>query len=87
MNQGLDVRLANMRSAPRCGARSRAGTPCQAPALRGRKRCRLHGGWSTGAPRGSRNGNYTDGDWTTEAIEERRWLHALQQLAKSEPTL
>jgi len=29
---------------------------------------------SPGAPRGSRIGNYTNGDWTTEAIEERKWL-------------
>src|SRR4051812_41433807 len=29
------------------------------------------------APRGSRNGNYRRGDWTTEAIEERRWLRSL----------
>jgi hypothetical protein len=34
--------------APRCGAKNRAGAPCQAPALRGRVRCRLHGGASTG---------------------------------------
>ena len=33
---------------PRCGARTRAGGPCQAPALRGRLRCRMHGGGSTG---------------------------------------
>ena len=30
------------------GARTRAGCPCQAPALRGKLRCRLHGGRSTG---------------------------------------
>lgn len=34
--------------APRCGARTRAGCPCNAPALRGRTRCRMHGGASTG---------------------------------------
>ena len=34
--------------APRCGARTRAGCPCQAPALHGKLRCRLHGGRSTG---------------------------------------
>ncbi len=34
--------------APRCGARTRAGCPCQAPAIRGRLRCRMHGGRSTG---------------------------------------
>jgi hypothetical protein len=51
--------------------------PCQRPAIRGRKRCRLHGGMSPGAPRGSKNGNFKSGDWTTEAIEERKWLRSL----------
>jgi hypothetical protein len=32
--------LANIRAAPRCGAKTRAGTPCQCPAIRGRLRCR-----------------------------------------------
>lgn len=31
----------------RCGAQTRAGTPCQAPAL-DNGRCKLHGGKSTG---------------------------------------
>ena len=35
-------------TAPRCGARTRCGTACRCPALRGRQRCRLHGGRSTG---------------------------------------
>ena len=33
--------------APRCGARTRAGTPCRAPAMQNGK-CRLHGGRSSG---------------------------------------
>ena len=33
---------------PRCGARIRKGTPCRAPAVDGKGRCRLHGGLSTG---------------------------------------
>lgn len=33
---------------PRCGARTRAGTPCKARAMDGRARCRMHGGLSTG---------------------------------------
>ena len=32
----------------RCGARTRRGTACQKPPLRGKKRCRLHGGLSSG---------------------------------------
>ena len=31
-----------------CDATTRSGTPCQKPPLRGKKRCRLHGGLSTG---------------------------------------
>ena len=45
--------------------------------MRGRRRCRLHGGLNPGAPRGARNGNFTDGTWSAEAIEERRWLRSL----------
>lgn len=41
----------NPQSAPRCGAKTRRGTPCQAPALRGKKRCRMHGGKNPGRPR------------------------------------
>jgi hypothetical protein len=33
---------------PRCGAKTRAGTPCKMRAVEGKKRCRLHGGLSTG---------------------------------------
>ena len=32
----------------RCLARTRRGSPCQNPAIRGRSRCKLHGGKSTG---------------------------------------
>ena len=37
----------DLSSNPRCGARTRRGTPCQCPAM-ANGRCRLHGGWSTG---------------------------------------
>jgi hypothetical protein len=50
---------------------------CRCPAIRGRRRCRLHGGLSPGARRGAKNGNFKDGDWTAEAIEERKWLWSL----------
>src|SRR6516165_2363743 len=79
MDQRIETRLKNLRRAARCGARTRAGASCQRPAIRGRSRCRLHGGLSPGAPRGSRNGNYKTGDWTADAIEERRWLRSLVQ--------
>jgi hypothetical protein len=40
---------------------------------------RRHGSRSLGAPRGSKNGNFKHGDWTTEAIAERKWLRSLVQ--------
>lgn len=53
-----------MQESPRCGARTRKGTPCQAPAVTGKTRCRMHGGAAgSGAPKGNRNalkhGQYT----------------------------
>ncbi|WP_374142021.1 HGGxSTG domain-containing protein [Sphingomonas sp.] len=42
-------------SAPRCLARTRSRTACQSPAVKGRKRCRMHGGTNPGAPKGNRN--------------------------------
>ena len=71
------IQLENLRSAPRCGAKTRSGSACECPAIRGRNRCRLHGGRSTGAPRGQGNGNYNVGEFTAEAIEERQWLRSI----------
>jgi hypothetical protein len=87
MNESIETRPRNLNQAPHCGAKTRAGGSCRRPALHGRRRCRLHGGLSPGAPRGSKNGNYKTGDWTAEAIEERKWLRFLvRSLTKSETT-
>jgi glucans biosynthesis protein len=80
MNQAAETRLSRIRAAPRCGAKTRAATSCQCPAIHGRLRCRLHGGLSPGAPKGSGNGNFKDGYWTAEAVEERRWMKDMLQL-------
>jgi len=62
---------------PRCEAKNRGGTPCQRPAGPN-GRCYYHGGApGSGAPRGTRNGNYRHGHFTKEAIEERRQASAL----------
>lgn len=63
-------------AAPRCGAHARSGKPCRAPALRGKKRCRLHGGLSTGprTPEGlarSRRARWIHGRYSEEAKAER----------------
>ena len=58
----------------RCGANTRFRKPCQSPAVRGKKRCRMHGGASgSGAPPGNKNAQ-KHGHYTREAITERRQL-------------
>lgn len=77
MHPGDRTKLSRLTAAPRCGAHTRSGKSCKAPAVRGRVRCRMHGGKSTGAPRGDRNGNFRSGDWTKEVEAERRWIKQL----------
>ncbi|RVQ65730.1 hypothetical protein EKN06_12405 [Croceicoccus ponticola] len=60
-----------MTPAKLCQARTRAGTLCRCPALRGRERCRLHGG-RAGAPKGEANGSWKHGGQTNDAIALRR---------------
>jgi hypothetical protein len=63
----IERRLANMAKAPRCGASTRTGRPCRQAAVRGRARCRMHGGAKgSGGPSGARNGNFKHGLWTRE---------------------
>jgi hypothetical protein len=78
MNQSrVMAQLTNLRAAHRCGAKTRAGGACQCPAIRNRRRCRLHGGRNSGAPKGRGNGNYKHGTFTAEAVEERQWLRSV----------
>lgn len=56
--------------ARRCLARTRSANPCQGPAMKN-GRCRMHGGRSKGAPKGSQNA-LKHGFFTRAAIEERR---------------
>jgi hypothetical protein len=69
----MSDRVTQMNDTPRCRARSGAGGVCQCPAMQNGK-CRIHGGARPGAPRGAANGRFTDGYWTGEAIEERRFI-------------
>jgi hypothetical protein len=66
-----------MMASPRCGARTRAGGSCRAPATHGKRRCRMHGGApESGAPKGNRNAR-RHGLFTKRAIAEREKLEAL----------
>jgi hypothetical protein len=61
----------------RCGAKTRCGGACRSPAVRGRKRCRMHGGApGSGAPRANQNAR-KHGLFTRDAIAERRQIQAL----------
>jgi hypothetical protein len=66
-----------MRQSLRCGARTRSGRPCQAPAVAGKQRCRMHGGAAgTGAPRGNQNA-LKHGLSTRDMIEQRKAVNGL----------
>jgi hypothetical protein len=65
-------RLSNLAKARPCGAKTRAGHPCRQAAVRGRSRCRMHGGAKgSGGPCGYRNGNFRHGQCTHEAKKLR----------------
>jgi hypothetical protein len=66
-----------MNQAPRCNAQTRCGTLCQSPAVRGKVRCRMHGGADgIGAPEGNQNA-LKHGRYTAEATARRREMAAL----------
>ena len=69
--------ISPMLASPKCGARTRRGRACRSPAVRGKKRCRMHGGApGSGAPRANQNAR-KHGWFTREAIEERRRIQTL----------
>ena len=75
----MQVRLPMHRS-PRCGARTRNGTPCRSPAM-ANGRCRMHGGPSSGAPLGNANAR-RHGQYSAEAIAQRREITAMLRSMK-----
>ena len=63
--------------APRCGATTRTKKSCKSPAVRGNRRCRMHGGAKgSGAPRANFNAR-KHGYMTTTAIQERKLMKNL----------
>ena len=49
LQKGIPWRFGPDWPGRRCGARTRRGTACLKPALKGKTRCQLHGGKATGA--------------------------------------
>ena len=69
--------ISPMLASPRCGAKIRCGGSCRSPALRGKRRCRMHGSApGSGAPRGNQNAR-RHGLFTSDAIAERKQIQAL----------
>ena len=60
----------------RCGAKTRQGTACQSPAVRERKRCRMHGGTNNGAPIGNCNA-FKNGFSTKEVKQIKKTVRML----------
>lgn len=72
-----------MMESPRCGARTRSGEPCRAPATRGNKRCRMHGGAKgSGAPKGNQNA-LKHGAYSADFMTERQAMQALIRRCKA----
>ena len=69
--------IAPMRASRRCGAKIRSGGSCRSPVVRGKRRCRMHGGaLESGAPKGNQNAR-KHGLFTQHAIAQRRQIRAL----------
>ena len=62
------------------GYTSRSGSSCESPAMRN-GRCRMHGGTSTGAPKGNKNA-FKHGRYTAEAVRRRREVSVLIRMAR-----
>lgn len=73
----------SFQTAARCGARTKSnnGNPCRCPAIKGRSRCRVHGGASSGAPLHNINA-LKHGNTTAEARTFRKEIKNAIQLSK-----
>ena len=71
-----------LNATPRCGAKTRKGAPCQALAIWGKARCRMHGCVGSGAPRENRNG-LKHGLFTLVEQERRRAVMDLMRKARA----
>lgn len=80
----IEKKSYEFESAPRCGARTKGnnGNPCRCPAIRGKARCRVHGGArGSGAPRYNLNA-LKHGETTGEAKAFREEIRMSIQRSK-----
>lgn len=65
--------IERMLASPRCGAkaRTRGHQPCRNPAVKGKRRCRMHGGKNEGGKIGNQNA-LKHGRYRQVVLRERR---------------
>ncbi len=71
-----------MHQSLRCGARTRAGNPCQSPAVSGKRRCRMHGGAEGSGARGDNRNALKHGRYSYESVEFRHGMRELLREAR-----
>ena len=77
-------KLSRLNQAPRCNARTRRGTSCQSPAMKGRARCRFHGGAEqSGGQPGNRNA-LKHGRYSAKVMACRREVAALLRACRDQ---
>ena len=75
-----DEAIGRMLASRRCGALTRSGGLCRAPAVKDKLRCRKHGGAaSVGAPKGNRNARKHGLYAATEQAERRRIMDFVRE--------
>lgn len=75
--------MKQTKSYPVCGARNRQGEPCQRPPLKGKTRCKLHGG---ATPKGQKNAQ-THGIYTKTLSDEERVMYDTIQIGNVDAEL
>lgn len=69
-----------------CGAKTRSGSPCQSKAMTN-GRCRMHGGKSTGAPKGNKNNLKAGGIYSQFLTDEEQIISAEMELGSLDEEL
>lgn len=71
-----------MMASLRCGAKTRGGGSCRAPAIAGKVRCRMHGGANgSGAPQGNQNA-FKHGAYANELLDAVKEGKKLERAAR-----
>jgi glucans biosynthesis protein len=82
---GGQIEPEALANSPRCLARTRSGTRCRSPAVKGRKRCWTHGGTNKCLPKGNRNA-HKHGGYSAETKAKLRYVEELARIVQDANT-